>query len=154
MKKLLFFAAMCIMALSLSAKDYYVDLGLPSGTKWKTTNEEGYYTYYEAMSEFGDNLPTREQFEELLRRCTWIRLEKESKCKVVGPNGKFIFLPVEGIILCNSEEVEFDGWYGYYWSRNGFDTEHAWYLFFYSADDMHMDLSSQCSAQSVRLVRK
>ena len=54
----------------------YVDLGLPSGTKWKTSNETtGYarvfYSYDEAVSEFGNRLPTREQFEELRRYCSW-----------------------------------------------------------------------------------
>ena len=42
----------------------YVDLGLPSGTKWKSTNEiggnNGFYTYDEAISAFGDKLPTKE----------------------------------------------------------------------------------------------
>ena len=39
MRRLLFFAAMCLMALSMSAQDDYIDLGLPSGTLWKKTAE-------------------------------------------------------------------------------------------------------------------
>lgn len=31
----------------------YVDLGLPSGTLWKNKNEEGFYTYDDAVSKFG-----------------------------------------------------------------------------------------------------
>ena len=53
----------------------YVDLGLPSGTKWKSANEtggyNGFYTFDEAVSTFGDKLPTKEQFEELKNNCTW-----------------------------------------------------------------------------------
>ena len=44
MKKLLFFSMMCLLALTMSAQDY-VDLGLPSGTKWKKANEEGMVTH-------------------------------------------------------------------------------------------------------------
>ena len=51
----------------------YVDLGLSSGTKWKTTNEENsanaehdYFTYDEAMSRFGDKLPSKDQCIELI----------------------------------------------------------------------------------------
>ena len=47
----------------------YVDLGLPSGTLWKGKNEGGWYTYEEAISMFGNLLPTKEQFEELIN--TW-----------------------------------------------------------------------------------
>lgn len=61
MRRLLFFAAMCLMALSMSAQDDYIDLGLPSGTLWKKTAEQGYYTYEEALSKFQDHLPTKEQ---------------------------------------------------------------------------------------------
>ena len=50
----------------------YVDLGLPSGTLWKSKNEKGmYYTYGEAVRQFGDQLPTREQFAELKAFCSW-----------------------------------------------------------------------------------
>ena len=49
-----------------------VDLGLPSGTLWKDKNEEGgFYTYEQAMSKFGDKLPTKEQFKELKNKCQW-----------------------------------------------------------------------------------
>lgn len=84
MKKVISIFAVCLMALpicmvfSCSDKDNefsssgessgaYVDLGLSSGTQWKTTNEENaadaeyaFFTYDEAMSQFGDKLPSRE----------------------------------------------------------------------------------------------
>lgn len=43
----------------------YTDLGLPSGTIWKNFNATGFYTYDEAVSQFGNRLPTKEQWEEL-----------------------------------------------------------------------------------------
>ena len=46
----------------------YVDLGLPSGTLWRNSNEGGdyaRYTYDEAISRFGNKLPTKQQLEEL-----------------------------------------------------------------------------------------
>ena len=46
----------------------YVDLGLPSGTLWKKTNEGGTYsrfTYGEAYGRFRSKLPTYEQYIEL-----------------------------------------------------------------------------------------
>ena len=56
----------------------YVDLGLPSGTKWKNENEVNtadavydFYTYDEAVAAFGNALPTKEQFQELKDSCRW-----------------------------------------------------------------------------------
>ena len=79
MKKLLFFSMMCLMALGIANCDKdstgtgtsgggggitpagYVDLGLPSGTLWKDKNEEGgFYTYDQAVSKFGNKLPTKD----------------------------------------------------------------------------------------------
>ena len=60
----------------------YVDLGLPSGTQWKEKNEVNpadsvynLYTYDEAMTEFGEQLPTKEQFEELKSSVNPVRLK-------------------------------------------------------------------------------
>ncbi len=38
-------------------KPEYIDLGLPSGTLWATENEEGYFTFDEAVEKYGDSLP-------------------------------------------------------------------------------------------------
>ena len=41
---------MCLLFLSVRAQMLqFVDLGLPSGTLWKSTNEPGFYTYDEAL---------------------------------------------------------------------------------------------------------
>ena len=73
------------------APDGYVDLGLTSGTKWKTTNETrpndtcDFYTYDEAVAKFGDNLPTIEQFLEIGNECRWTFTD--SGYVAVGKNG-------------------------------------------------------------------
>lgn len=55
----------------------YADLGLPSGTLWAESNEEGYYTFDEAVEKYGNSLPTREQLEELKSHCQWEWNDKE-----------------------------------------------------------------------------
>ena len=49
----------------------YIDLGLPSGTKWKNSNENVFYDYDSALETFGNQLPTQEQFIELKDNCSW-----------------------------------------------------------------------------------
>ena len=53
-----------------------IDLGLSSGTKWESSNEQNaadaeyaFFTYDEAVSQFGDKLPSRQQFMELVNEC-------------------------------------------------------------------------------------
>ncbi|MBQ4376349.1 MAG: hypothetical protein II793_01475, partial [Bacteroidales bacterium] len=92
----------------------YVDLGLRSGTWWRNQNEEGgFYTYEQAMNKFGDNLPSKEQFEELKSACRWTW--NGSGYKVTGPNGNSIVLPAAGYRDC-SGCVSYVGSNGNYWS--------------------------------------
>ena len=48
MKRFFSFFIMQFFVLIMCAQ--YVDLGLPSGTKWKTHNEPGFYTFNEERS--------------------------------------------------------------------------------------------------------
>ena len=73
----------------------YTDLGLPSGTIYAT----GFYTYDEAVSQFGNRLPTKEQWEELKAECQWSW--SNNGYKVTGPNGNSITLPIEGYRDCD-----------------------------------------------------
>lgn len=113
MKTKLFYMG-CLMALSMIAfsgceKDdltgtgEYIDLGLPSGTLWRDMNEKDgdvtFFTYQEAISKYGEELPTKSQFEELVTSCTW--KWKDKYCKVIGPNGKYIILPALGGFGCD-----------------------------------------------------
>lgn len=128
----------------------YVDLGLPSGTKWKDKNQgSGFYSYDEAVRAFGNSLPTKEQFEELKNFCEWTWTG--SGYKVTGKNGNSIFLPAAGVRYCDGS-VHFVGSNGRYWSSTPYDSEYAWYLYFLSGEvGMYDDL--RCAGRSVRLVQ-
>lgn len=81
--------------------DCYIDLGLPSGTLWKSLNEEGYYYYEKADSIFGCQLPTKKQWMELMRCCewTWGRNGSSNGYYVKGKNNCYIFLPAENLLV-------------------------------------------------------
>lgn len=94
-----------------------IDLGLPSGTVWKEENEvDDYYTYEQAANRFGDNLPTKDQFEELLNNCEWNWTG--SGYMIVGPNGNSMFLPASGYYHPDSCRVYGMDVAGYYWSSS------------------------------------
>ena len=134
----------------------YVDLGLPSGTLWKESNEgdQGngeivYYDYDEAVQHFGSSLPTKEQWEELNNSCTWSW--NGSGYNVTGPNGQTITLPAGGNRGFSGRV--YDMWEaGFYWSTTPKDSEGAWDLEFDSSG-VDMDHADRRLGQSVRLVQ-
>ena len=111
-------------------KDEYIDLGLPSGTLWKNANEEGVYTFDEAVEKFGKSLPDVAQFVELTRYCTWEWDDEKEEFVVEGPNGNSIFLPSEH--LRPNAHVYHNGTEGYYWSNTAKDSYYAYGLGFHS----------------------
>ncbi len=131
------------------SQDDYVDLGLPSGTKWKSVNEtggtNGFYTFREALAAFGNRLPTKERFVELLNSCTWTG----SGYKVTGLNSDLITLPAAGYRRSNDEQVDS---VGFYWSSTPNSLEGAWYLVFTSSNRHPVNYPFECSL-SVRLVQ-
>lgn len=136
-------------AAELKAKGL-VDLGLPSGTLWKDKNEDGgFYTYEQAVNKYRDDLPTKEQFEELKNKCRWTRIG--DGYKVVGPNGNSIVLPAAGYRGCLGD-VYYVGSDGYYWSSTPHSSDRAWGL---SVDSGGVDVSGyyRCYGYSVRLVQ-
>ena len=140
---------------SEGASSSYVDLGLPSGTKWKSGNETGgeggFYTYGEALAAFGDQLPTKEQFEELLAVCIWKWTGKGYNVKG-GGNGNKIYLPAEGYRGYDDGGVGGVGSHGGYWSSTPYGSESAWRLLFNSG--YHgMNYFDRYFGQSVRLVQ-
>ena len=177
MKKLRFFTILCLLALVMgtlagckkeengtnnggsgngsSGDAEFVDLGLPSGTKWKSSNEmgngSGFYTYDEAISTFGSQLPTREQFEELHACCTW-EWQGDGGYKLTSTNGNSIVLPAAGYRTCNGNVVDQVASYGYYWSFTSDNSESAWFLFF-GSDMWYTTYNGRCSGFSVRLVQ-
>ena len=133
----------------------YVDLGLPSGTLWKKVNEgadrtnfgQTNYTYDEAISKFANNLPTKEQFEELINNCKWYW--EGNGYKLVGPNGNSIYLPAAGFLDCDGN---MRGACGVYWSSTPYDSDDAW-CFYFVSDGVYIITSLPCGGLSVRLVQ-
>ena len=141
------------------SEEQWVDLGLPSGTLWKNQNEtnpnDSYdiYTYDEAVQQFGDQLPTKEQFEELTKNCTYVWDKSARGCWFYGPNGNSIFLPASGYRNCNGD-VNYVGSSGYYWSSTpGGGLEYACGLGFISGGVGLFRHVLRCNGQSVRLVQ-
>lgn len=135
-----------------SESSKYVDLGLPSGMLWKDSNEGGdhvHYTYDEAISQFGNKLPSKQQLEELKDKCTWIR--KDNECIVVGPNGNSITLPAAGHRYCGGRVADVGE--AQYWSSTPYDSDHAWSLYCMSSGFNRMFGEPYCYGLSVRLVQ-
>lgn len=140
-----------IQPSSQSTSSEYVDLGLPSGTKWKSSNEKGgLFTYEKAMQYFGDKMPTIEQYEELKDLCDWTWTG--SGFKVTGPNNKSIVLPITGCRDCHGN-VKFATSWGFYWSSSPIGSDEAWGLGVSWQGDVRMEKDPRCSGQSVRLVQ-
>ena len=137
----------------------YVDLGLPSGNKWKTTNETNpesaynLFTFDEAVEKFGDQLPTRGQLDELLEKCDWTWDTIKKGCNVVGPNGNSIFLPAAGSIN-HSGNFGGVGQYGSYWSSST-SPDNVYGKNIYFGYDVDPDLNGvyRDCCNSVRLVK-
>ena len=168
MKKLLYFitAVLCFVACepnspgSSTTKGEYVDLGLSSGTKWKALNEynpndaNGFYSYEEATSLFGKNLPTKVQWMELINECKWTWSGMGSR--VVGRTGNSITLPAEGVPGYSSSNVEYVGIAGYYWSSTPYDSQNSWILVIANEREEYIDMAPiemDGGAFSVRLVK-
>lgn len=142
------------------SESQYVDLGLPSGTMWKSENEGiGYYSYDDANSNFGNALPSINQWKELMNVCEWRWVGKGFD--VVGPNGNYIFLPAPGRRYCDGE-INYVGVSGYYWSSTySGGSYYAMEITFveassyYSTTEKHDKRSStanSCKGFAVRLV--
>ncbi len=128
----------------------YTDLGLPSGTIWKNFNATGFYTYNEAVSQFGKRLPSRKQWEELKSECQWTW--EGSSYKVTGPNGNSILLPAAGYSNTNGV-LESVGSTGFYWSSTPENSEKAWELILESSN-VRMNITYRGYMESVRLVQE
>jgi hypothetical protein len=122
---------------------HYIDLGLPSGTKWACCNEGasapedfgGYYTFGQVSS-----APTLEQIQELLKNTTytWTSQNGVNGGKFTGSNGGSVFLPAAGDVWLGG--LNGVGSWGYYWSSTpyvegigcglGFGSENAGWNYF------------------------
>lgn len=76
----------------------YVDLGLPSGTKWAVgfmRDNNGDYNVLPFEEAQKLNIPTQEQYAELTKYCKYVDTKGKihtTECSYIGPNGKVIRL--------------------------------------------------------------
>ena len=120
------------------AAAYYVDLGLTSGTKWKMYNETAkekgtgteveFFTYNQAIKYYGANVPTKDQWQELIDECQWTWDDTKKGYNIVGPNSKSIFLPAKGWIHETDGLINV-GHDGIYWTATAYDKDYAWYIY-------------------------
>lgn len=128
----------------------YIDLGLPSGNLWAAENEDGYYTFDKAVEKFGNNLPTKDDFKELLKYC-WKRWDDEhSGIEFMGDNGVKLFFPALGYIdgIINDKEYK-----GYYWSSSKF-SESDMFSFNFEQGKQSVNLNCFYENYSIRLIKK
>lgn len=160
MKNVLFIVLVSIFVITFASIVYsqtsgYVNLGLPSGTLWKEQNENGYYSYESAARTFRDQLPTKTQIEELISTCQWSWTG--NGYRVVGPNGKSIFLSAAGFRHCDGKANEVP--FGYYWSCTVTSFgDSAWTLGFYNGggyvgSNIFVECGYKCNRGTVRLVK-
>ena len=102
----------------------FVDLGLPSGTKWSTKllGEGDFADYYGYADAASYGLPTIEQVEELANYCRWqrdFRGQTFYGATCIGKNGKEIYIRSWG--YKEGDQLKFYG-YGsdkvFFWIRN------------------------------------
>lgn len=122
----------------------WVDLGLDSGTKWKSVNERGLYDYDGAVGKFGSRLPTEAQWGELIETCKWTWTGRGYN--VTGSNGKSINLPANGWRVCNGGVIDV-GSYGGYW------TNASGMCIGFESSGMGLGYDDNCAGHSVRLVK-
>lgn len=132
-------------------KGQWVDLGLPSGTLWKNTNENGLYSHSKAANTFGNSLPSRAQWNELLDKCSW-NWDKKNLCfKIVGPNGNSISLPAAGYTNCQGEK-KCNKKCGNYWASTAGATNYAYSLYF-NDGKIGINETDLCFGFSIRLTK-
>lgn len=149
MKKFLLSSLLCFMALTITAQEY-VDLGLPSGTLWKSTDEQGLYTYSSARYYFKDALPNKAQVKELFYNCTWKWTGKGYK--VTGPNQNSIYFAFNGYKDCD-DDMHDEGSSAVLWTL---DNAGANYAYFYIIWDQGREIveDANCRSCAVRLVKQ
>lgn len=116
-----------------SESGLYVDLGLPSGTRWAKFDSYNFISYKQAYYKYGKQLPTREQCEELLSECTWRwntvvdgMSTEGSGYEVIGPNGNSIYLKANGYISSWGGSLSDVGVYGRFLSSTPYSSEYSW----------------------------
>lgn len=132
--------------------DGYVDLGLPSGTLWKDWNEVGHFYGGDARTAFGNQLPTKKEWEELYNcEFTWGHYDGQYGCWVKGPNNNSIFLPA---VCDNDGNISDLEYVGRYVSSDEETSDPATWILYFDERNYFMtcDYAANRRLHSVRLV--
>ena len=131
----------------------FIDLGLPSGNLWATENEVAengqplYATFDEAVKQYGENLPTREDWQELLDNVPHLWDKNRMGMLFVARNGAELFLPDMGYRTTDGFNMQY---YSNYWSATSKDANNA-----YCSDGVGANFISKHNfGLSVRLIKK
>ena len=104
----------------------FVDLGLPSGTLWKSHDEPGFFSQSAKDSLYAGQLPTMLQFYELWTECTWTR--EQFGYRVEGKNGNHIMMPSYAYCASNGKVYAVRK-YASYWLAPDSSRNTAYYVF-------------------------
>ena len=117
-------------------------------------NISGTWIYDVALSKWGGGwrMPTKEEIEELVKKCTWEwgPYKGVNGQYVIGPNGNSIFLPAAGRRYAGELYIELP--FGYYWSATNYDDDSAHRLLFTDGDVDCFNLDLCYCGNSVRAV--
>ena len=127
---------------TISGHDY-VDLGL--SVKWATCNLDannpwdygGHYAWTSSINTWGSSwrMPTKEEMEELLTcKIEWTIYHNSGGYRIIGPNGKSMFLPAAGMAFNPDDKPSDMDAEAEYWSSTYYKNNYA-YQFFISWDE-------------------
>ena len=132
-------------------------------------NQENCATFGEQMGDISGNvqfdaarynwgaswrLPKQYEFQELINECNWIWTSENgvNGCKIIGPNGNFIFIPAAG--FRNESSISNLGMYGYLWCSTPYDdsSDVSSYHLFFNGNGKSITLSERFYGRSIRPV--
>ena len=130
----------------------WVDLGLPSGTLWKESNEDdnNFYTWQQAKNKYNNSLPSHKQMEELRSHCRFVNIG--NNVKVIGPNGKYIILQNTGYRRSDGTITNTN--YCCCWSSSSeTNSNKAWSLSILGKGIVVIGVADKDEARPIRLIR-
>lgn len=135
----------------------FIDLGLKSGTLWSADfeidGEEVMFLAYNDAERY--DIPTKEQFSELLESCKWEFIYINSiarKYTCIGPNGNHIVFSSKGYKLAGTRrEIEKI----FFWVKSTPEdsTKEAVYLYYHSGEIKELTEMFSGSMLPLRLVK-
>ena len=134
---------------SAAVEPVFVDLGLPSGTLWKSHDEPGFFSQSAKDSLYAGQLPTMLQFYELWKECTWTR--EQLGYRVEGKNGNHIMMPSYAYCASNGKVYAVRK-YASYWLAPDSSRNTAYYVFA-NMKNVGLAINSFHTSRMVRLVQ-